>query len=89
MATIIKTTSEIETVEPANNNIFSLDELQKAINGYFTIVPIDAGKYSGKFMIVNEDALMRPNQVVNTIASYIAGQRIVGQVMIIDREQIE
>jgi hypothetical protein len=89
MATIIKTTGELENTEPANNNIFTLIELQNAVNGFFIIVPIDTGEYSDKFMIVDEDGLIKSNPIANTKASKIAGQPIVGQVMIIDREQIE
>ena len=88
MAIIIKTTGEVVKVEPANGNIFTLKELQKAVNGYIQIVPITTGEHADKFMIVDEEGLIKPNQI-NVVASKIAGQHIVGQVIIIDKEQIE
>jgi hypothetical protein len=88
MAIIIKITGEVVNVEPANGSIFTLKELQKAVNGYIQIVEIITGEHSGKFMIVDEEGLIKPNQI-NTVASKIAGQMIVGQVIIIDKDQIE
>lgn len=85
MATIIKTTGEKENIEPADGKVFSLKELQKAVNGYIEIVSLD----SGKLMIVDEEGLIKPDPILNKEASKIAGQRIVGQVIIIDRDQIE
>jgi len=40
-------------------------------------------------MVVDEEGLIQPNPILNTKASEIAGQPIVGQVIIIDRDQIE
>ena len=40
-------------------------------------------------MIVNEEGLLKSNPQLNKEASKIVKQRIVGQVIIIDKEQIE
>jgi len=85
MATIIKITGEIENIEPSNGKMFTLKELQKAVNGYIQIVPVD----SDKLMVVDEEGLLKPNPQLNIEASKIAGQQIVGQVIIINRDQIE
>ena len=89
MATIIKITGEKENIEPADNRLFTLEELQKAVGGYIQVVSIPTGEHSGKFMVVDEEGLLKVNPILNTEASKIAGQRIVGQVIIIDRDQIE
>lgn len=89
MAVIIKINGETENIEPANGKIFTLKELQQVAGGYIQIVSVTAGEHSGKFMIVDEEGLLKPNPILNIEASKIAGQRIVGQVIIIDRDQIE
>ena len=40
-------------------------------------------------MIVDEEGLLKANPEINKEASRIAGQRIVGQVIIIDKDQID
>ena len=89
MATIITITGKKENIEPANKKVFTLQELQRAVNGYIQIVPINEGEYENKLMIVDEEGLLKPDPYINVEASRIAGQRIVGQVVIIDKEQIE
>lgn len=89
MATIIKITGEKENIEPDNGKIFSLKELQRAVNGYIQIVPITTGEHKNKLMIVDEEGLLKHNPQLNIVASKIAEQKIVGQVIVIDREQIE
>jgi hypothetical protein len=88
MATIIKTNGETEFVQPSNGSVFTLKELQKSVGGYIQIVSITAGEQSGSLMLVDEEGLLKPNSIVNEEASKIAGQRIVGQVIIIDKNQI-
>ena len=84
MATIITITGKKENIEPVNGKVFTLQELQRAVNGYIQIVPIN----ENKLMIVDEEGLLKPYPHINIEASRIAGQRIVGQVVIIDRDQI-
>lgn len=88
MAVIITTTGETEHTGPANGSVFSLKELQQAVGGYIEIVPIITGEHSGKLMVVDEEGLIKSNPIPNIEASKIAGQQIVGQVIIIDKEQI-
>ena len=89
MAIIIKIDGQIENIEPENSRVFTLEELQKAVNGMIEIVHIQSGEYAGKLMIVNEEGLLKPNPQYNHTASLIAGRGIVGQVIFIDRDQIE
>lgn len=89
MAVIIKPNGTKEYTEPSNGSVFSLEELQKVVGGYIQLVSITAGGHSGKLMVVNEEGLIRPSPILNEEASKIAGQQIVGSVIIIDREQIK
>ena len=89
MATIIKISGEKENIEPADGKTFTLVELQKAVGGYIQIVPLNQGEYVGKLMIVDEDGLLKIDAKLNNEASRIAGQRIVGKVIIIKRNQME
>ena len=89
MAVIIKTTGQTENIEPANGSVFTLKELQHAVGGYIQIVSITTGEHSGKLLIVDEEGLIKPNPILNKEASKIADQQIVGQVILIDRNQIE
>ncbi len=89
MATLIKISGKKETIEPKNRNIFSLEELQKAVNGYIQIISINEGEYAGKLMVVDEEGLLKTNPQLNEVASEISGQGIVGQIIIVDKNQIE
>ena len=90
MAIIIKVNGQKqEDVKPSNGKTFSLAELQDDVGGYIQIVPIITGEHSGKLMIVDEEGLLKTNPQVNTEASIIAGRRIVGQVVVINRDESE
>ena len=88
MATIINVDGTEKTVEPKNGKMFSLEELQKYVNGYIEIVAINSGEYENMLMIVDEEGLLKSNEI-NEAASMIAGQRIVGTVLVIDKDQID
>ena len=89
MAVIIKITGKTENIEPADGKVFTLDELQNAVGGYIELVPINSGEYEGKLMVVDEEGRLKADAKLNENASRIAGQIIVGQVIIIDKEQID
>ena len=89
MAIIIKISGEAENIEPLSGSVFTLEELQKAVGGYIQIVSITAGEHSGRLMVVDEEGKLKTDAQINIEASKIAGQPIVGQVIIIDRDQIE
>lgn len=84
MAQLIKATGETAEVEPKNGKDFSLDELNKFVNGYIELVLLADKRY----MVVNEEGLLL-NLPPNMIASYIAGQYIVGDVLVCDKKQIK
>lgn len=51
MATLIKTTGETITINPANGIDFKLDELQKYVGGYIEMVNLQ----NGEILVINED----------------------------------
>ncbi len=89
MAVIIKINGDTETIEPENGKSFSLKELQDAVGGYIQTLPIHTGEYGGKILIVDEEGLLKKDPQINVTASQIVGQGIVGQVLIINKKQIE
>lgn len=89
MAIIIKTNGETEHTEPSNGSVFTLEELQKAVGGYIQIIPITTGEQSGRLMVVDEEGKLKTDAQLNTEASRTAGQQIVGQVIIIDKDEIQ
>ncbi len=89
MAVIIKINGDTETIEPENGKMFSLEELQQAVGGYTQVISIRNGEYAGKLMVVDEEGLLKPEPQVNIKASLVVGQRIVGQVAVIEKHEIE
>lgn len=85
MAIIIKTDGTTKTVEPKNGKTFSLRELQEAVDGYIELISLD----DGRLMIVDEEAKVKPGNKLNIEAARITGEVILGDVLIIDRDQIE
>ena len=85
MATIIKTDGTKQNIEPKDGKTFSLKELQEAVGGYIELVPLN----DGKLLVCDEEGKLKANAQINEEASRIANQQIVGQVIIIDKDQIE
>jgi hypothetical protein len=85
MATIIKVDGAKQNVEPKDGKIFSLKELQEIVNGYIELIPLDGGR----LMVVDEEGKLKADAQLNIEASRIANQRIVGDVIMIDKDQIE
>jgi hypothetical protein len=83
MAQTIKADGSIEQMNPSNGIDFSLKELQEAVGGYIEMVYLPNG-----IMVVNEEGLLK-GLPLNQLASQLAGQPIVGNVLVCDREQIK
>ena len=81
--------SNSSNIDPANGKVFTLEELQRIVKGYVELVPITNGEHSGRVMVVDEEGKLKADAQLNKEASRIAGQQIVGSVIIIDRDQIE
>ena len=88
-ATKISVDGKYELVEPTGDKLFTLTELQKIMGGYIQLVYINDGWYKGKVMVVDEEGLCKPDPQLNEEASKIAGQPIVGNVVIISQNQID
>lgn len=84
MATIIKTNGEMLRVDPKNGKDFKLQELQEIVGGYIECVYIN-DKIQ---MVVNEEGKIT-GLPLNVAASSLAGQCIVGDVLVCERKQIK
>lgn len=91
MATIIKAHGEAFSIEPRNNNDFSLSELQAIVSGYIEIVPLKGNDV----MVVNEEGKLNGLAINHTAtriymeANPYALDIIVGDVLICNRNQIK
>jgi len=79
MATLIKTDGSV--VE--DYDVSSLEKLQQAVGGYIEIVTID----NKMCLVVNEESLLMELPVNNWASSY-SGQLIVGDVILMKRNEI-
>lgn len=87
MAKIIKTDGNIKYVKPKNNKDFSLEELQKIIGGHIQIVKTKRGK----LMVINEEGKLlrlQKNRKATDLYEYGGTDIIVGDVLVIDKDQI-
>ena len=82
MATHIKASGEALEVQPAKGKKFSLAELQAFVDGYIELVRLGPGQ----LMFVNEEGRLK-GLPLNLQASLIAGQTIVGDVIICTRRE--
>lgn len=76
MATHIKADGTEKKVNPKSGKKFTLEELQGFVGGYVEIVNL-----GGRTMLVNEDGIPK-KLTVNVKASMLAGQTILGDVLI-------
>jgi len=87
MAQIFKVNGQIENVTPNQGEELSLEQLQGAVEGYIELVPIINPQYTNKIMFCNEDGI-RLGKELNLNASNIAGQRILGDVILCDKGEV-
>ena len=88
MAQLIKIDGSIIVVEPQNGKDFKLDELRKYLEGGYIEVIRLAGTPQNRIMLVDEDGISKQSRL-NRAASLIAGQQILGNVLVCDGKQIE
>lgn len=74
----------MEDVEPNNGSDFSLEELNKFVDGFIEVVWLP----NGKLMVVNEEGQLK-RLIPNPVASIIARQMIVGDVLLCDEVQVK
>lgn len=83
MAVLIESNGDHEWVEPSEGSEFSLKELQGYVDGYIELVYLA----NGKILVVNEEGLLK-RLPLNNKASLLARQPIVGNVVMIEPNQI-
>lgn len=73
--------SNVEEFPPANGKLYTIEELQKMVGGFFQIVLLE-DKY---IILADEDGLskMLPR---NEFASYLYGKHLVGNVAVVNRK---
>jgi hypothetical protein len=84
MAFIINTSGDETEMTPKNGSDFELAELQDIVGGLIECVPLT----NGKLLIVDEEGLLK-SLPINTKASLLARQRIVGTAVICDNDQLK
>jgi hypothetical protein len=80
---LIKPDGEIEEVDTPNNRAYTLKEMQTVVGGYVQLVYLPGGRV----MMVDEEGLYK-NYKYNEKASQMAGQSIVGTVLVTNRNKI-
>ncbi len=76
---LITAIGDMRGIKPENGREFRLKELQDAVDGYIEAVRTNHPDY---ILIVNEEGAIR-NLPVNELASMLAGQVILGDVVLI------
>jgi|TARA_Y100000310_G_scaffold50681_2_gene46730 hypothetical protein len=86
MATIFRTNNlhEYNIVPDNGEPTYRLAQLQSIVDGYIELVYL----LNGQIMVVNEEGLVR-QLPVNQAATEIASQLIVGNVILIEGDEIE
>jgi hypothetical protein len=88
MAMLMRSTGEQELIEPANGRSFSLQELQTLVGGYIEVVPTLDGQH---LMVVDEEGKLKgkaPNVPATLMYLYCAHDRIVGDAVVLTREEM-
>ena len=83
MAKIIKSTGDVCDTHPKNGTDFKLEELRSVVKGYIEIVYLK----DGRLMVVNEEGILE-KLPYNHLASMLAKEPIVGDVLVCERGQI-
>lgn len=85
MALVIKPDASTYTLTGDNpDGTLSLEQCQKAVGGFIERVVIHGAiGNQGMELIADEEGLLKPDPVLNPIASAIAGQPIVGTVILV------
>lgn len=88
MALVIKACGVIDKVTPKADGKFTLEELQGFVGGYIEFVPLPANVTKTAVMVCNEDGKII-GLPINVLASVIASQDIVGDVLFCEPTSIE
>ena len=87
MAQLIKVNGETIDITPDNETNFTLKELQKYVGGIIQIVSTK----KGRLMVINEEGKLfnlQKNNIATGLYEYGEEDIVVGDVVIIDKDQI-
>jgi hypothetical protein len=88
MAQIIKANGEELNIIPKDGPKLSLAQMQEVVEGYIELVPINNPDYADKMMFCNEDG-HRLGKEFNSVASMMAGQPILGNVLVCEKGEVD
>ena len=83
MARVIKANGEVLEVRHKNGKDFKADEIHEFVGGHFEFIYLGS-----ELMAVNEEGRLLGLDI-NTLASYKAGQLIVGDVLLCGNKQVK
>lgn len=78
LVTLVHEDGRAEALEPDE----SLEKMQKAVKGYVEVVRLDARNT----LLVNEEGMLK-QMPVNAVASRLAGQMLVGPVVVLENSR--
>ena len=87
MAKLIKSDGSFKYVKPKNKENFTLSELQNYVGGHVEIVETK----TGRLMVINEEGnllRLQKNRKATDLYEYGGTDIIVGDVLVIDKNQI-
>lgn len=88
MATLIKVDGSQKDVFPENKeNGFTLKELYGLLE--CEMIEIATTFQDGKMLVVDEEGLLKPEPVVNPVASMLVGDYIVGNAIVVSQEEFQ
>lgn len=88
MATLIKVDGSQKDVFPADKeNGFTLKELYGLLE--CEMIEIATIFQDGKMLVVDEEGLLKPDPVVNPVASMLVGDYIVGNAIVLDNKEFQ
>lgn len=88
MATLIKVDGSQKDVFPANKeNGFTLEELYGLLE--CEMIEIATTFQDGKMLLVDEEGLLKPDLVVNPVASMLVGDYIVSNAIVVSQEEFQ
>lgn len=88
MATLIKVDGSQKDVFPADKeNGFTLEELYGLLE--CEMIEIATTFQDGKMLVVDEEGLLKPDPIVNQVASMLVGDYIVGNAIVVSQEEFQ
>jgi len=88
MALLIRENGTISLITPENGKSFKLEELQKMVDGYIEVIPVN---HSDRILVVNEEGKFSKgvNFHATSMAKIFTGDFIAGDVVYCENAEVE